>query len=167
MTARHAPSNQGVGTVRGMFMFVLLAMFALLSVVVLLVGTRVYRAVASRGDDNYEMRTALSYVASKVRAMDTAGQIETLSMDGTDVLALGAEYNGIAYVTYIYVYEGHLMEYFGRRNSEFSLSYGERIATAQGFTSGIQGRLLTITITRSDGAYETMRLYLQSEETAP
>lgn len=164
MTERRGRTNQGVGAVRGMFMFVLLAAFAVLSVIVVLVGAKVYRAVDARGNDNYAVRTALSYIAGKVRASDAAGQINTISLDGAEALVLSADYDGTVYATYIYAYEGRLMEYFGREGREFSLSHGETIGEASGFTSQLTDGLLVISIVGEDGRAETLKLYLQSGE---
>ena len=164
MIDRRGRGNPGVGAVRGMFMFVLLAAFAVLSVIVVLVGARVYRAVDARGSDNYATRTALSYIAGKVRASDGAGQIGTVRLDGTEALALSADYDGTVYVTYIYAYEGRLMEYFGREGRAFSLSYGEAIGEAAGFSSEIAGGLLILSVENADGRTETLKLYLQSGE---
>ncbi len=164
MTSRRGRSNQGAGAVRGMFMFVLLAAFAVLSVIVVLVGARVYRAVDARGSDNYATRTALSYIAGKVRASDAAGQIATVNLDGAEALALSADYDGTVYVTYIYAYEGRLMEYFGREGKEFSLSHGETIGEAGGFASELSDGLLLVSILSAEGRTETLKLYLQSGE---
>ncbi len=157
-------SNQGIGAVRGMFMFALLAAFALLSVMVVLVGARVYRAVESRGSENYETRTVLAYIAGKVRALDAEDRIEAVSVGDAQALMLGADYGGKAYATYIYVWDGRLMEYFGRAEREFSPAYGDEIAEAAAFSVTLEGRLLTLSVTRPDGGAETLRLYLQSGE---
>lgn len=164
MTEPRKRLNQSVGAVRGMFMFALLAVFAVLSVIVVLVGARVYRAVDERGSDNYTTRTALSYIAGKVRASDAAGRIKTISLDGAEALVLEADYDGTLYATYIYAHEGQLMEYFGREGREFSLSHGETIGAAGGFTSALQDGLLILSIQSEDGRTETLKLYLQSGE---
>ncbi|MDO4573183.1 MAG: DUF4860 domain-containing protein, partial [Clostridia bacterium] len=91
--------NQGAGAVRGVFLFALLAVFALLSLIVVLGGARVYRAIDARGAQNYAARTALSYVAGKVRAGDEAEglRVEALE-DGAALLCLSSEYGGEEYV---------------------------------------------------------------------
>lgn len=164
MSGRAAGANRGVGAVRGMFMFLLLAAFAVLSVIVVLVGARVYRAVEGRGAENYESRTVLAYVAGKVRALDAAGRITTETVGGADALVLGAAYGGEDYATYIYAYDGRLMEYFGRAGSAFSPEHGEPIAEAAGFDAVIERGLLTVTVARADGGEDSLTLYLQCGE---
>ena len=156
--------NRGVGAVHGMFMFMLLAAFALLSVIVVLVGARVYRSVDQRSGENYDTRTALSYIAGKIRAADASGQIETVQIEDREVLVLSAEYDGRAYVTYIYVHNDRLMEYFGRKDATFSPPYGDMIAKAEDFHCSLENNLLSFSITSTDGTLRTMTLFLQSGE---
>ena len=56
------------------------------------------------------------------------------------------------------------MEYFGREGRAFSLSYGEAIGEAAGFSSEIAGGLLILSVENADGRTETLKLYLQSGE---
>jgi len=156
--------NRGTGAVHGMFMFMLLAAFALLSVIVVLVGARVYRSVDQRSGENYETRTALSYIAGKIRASDASGQVDTAWIVDREVLVLSAEYDSITYVTYIYVHNGRLMEYFGRIDATFAPAYGDMIAKAQDFHCQLDDKLLSFSITGTDGTLRTMTLFIQSGE---
>jgi len=157
--------NKGIGAVCSLVMFMLLAAFALLSMIAVLAGVRIYRVVEQRGLNNYETRTALSYIAGKVRAADTLNQIRVIRFDDTEALVLTAEYADTAYETVIYVYDGHLREFFSRTDAAFSPAHGEIIAEAQSFRCRIDGKLLTINITRADATTEeTLTLFLQSGE---
>ena len=94
--------NQSRGEMRGVFIFALLAAFALLSLVVVLVGARSYRNIYDTAEHAFLSRTGMSYLIGKVRAADEAGQVELLREDGMDVLALGQSVDGERYLTYIY-----------------------------------------------------------------
>ena len=156
--------NSGAGSVRGAFLFALLAGFAILSLLVVLVGAKVYTRIDATGTRNYESRTALSYLAGKVRAADAADAVAVQNENGLSALLLYAEYDGERYVTYLYVYEGRLREYFTRADATFRPSVGEAVAEAVGFDAAISDGLLTLRLTLPDGSDESIRLYLQSGE---
>ena len=150
------------GQMRGVFIFALLAAFALLSLVVVLVGARSYRMINDTAEHAYLSRTGMSYLIGKVRAADEAGQIELMSEDGTDVLALGQSIDGERYLTYIYCREGAVCEYFARANLAFSPEYGEKIFEAGGLSLSLVNGLLQIEILDADGETHASSLYLQA-----
>ena len=148
----------------GLFLFLLLAAFSVLSLLAVLVGAKVYERIDARSAQNYETRTALSYIAGKVRAFDAAGAVETSDADGCPALLLHADYNGTRYTTYIYVYEGSLMEYFARADAAFTPRYGESVAEAEALSVSLQDGLLSVRLTCADGETSSIDLFLQSAE---
>ena len=150
------------GDLRGIFIFALLAAFALLSLVVVIVGARSYRAINNTAEQAYVSRTGLSYLIGKVRGADEAGQIEIRNENGQSVLALGQQIDGERYMTYIYCDGTQVREYFARADRAFSPDYGEPIfqAGTLGFT--LDHSLLTIEIVDETGKTHTASLYLQA-----
>ncbi len=142
------------GQVRGLFTFALLVCFALLSLLIVLLGVRVYETIEERAAVTHGSRTALLYLAGKVRAADPAG-IAIMEQEGGQVLVIAAEHEGERYHTYIYRREGVLCEYFGSASRAFDPAFGEAIIPAEGFEAAWAGpELLRLTV---DG--HAMHLY--------
>lgn len=150
------------GEMRGVFIFALLAAFALLSLVVVIVGARSYRMINATAEDAYVSRTGMSYLIGKVRAADEAGQLQIRELDGSQVLTLGQQIDGERYCTYIYCSENEVREYFARADLAFSPEYGEKIFEANGLNLSLAEGLLTIQILDASGETHTSSLYLQA-----
>ena len=73
-------------------------------------------------EENHSVRTALSYISTKMRQADDVkienGQI-TIAEDDC--------------VSRIYYHDGSLTEYFGEADAEFEAEYGDEIITADSF----------------------------------
>ena len=150
------------GDMRGVFIFALLVAFALLSLVVVLVGAQSYRMINSTAERSYLSRTGLSYLAGKVRAADEAGMLEIHEEDGLDVLALSSLHAGERYITYIYCDKSQVREYFARTDAAFSPSYGENICPAADMRITLEQGLLTIALVDESGATHSVSLFLQT-----
>ncbi len=160
MSARASAGNRG--EVRGVFVFALLAAFALLSLIVVVVGARSYRMINDTAEQAFVSRTGMSYLVGKVRGADAAGQLAIRDENGMDVLTLGQTIEGARYVTYIYCDGTTVREYFARDDIAFSPDYGETIFSASELTLSLSGSLLTIQIVDDDGKAHTASLYLQA-----
>lgn len=160
MSARTSAGNRG--EVRGVFIFALLAAFALLSLVVVVVGARSYRMINATAEQAFVSRTGMSYLVGKVRGADAAGQIDIREEDGMDVLTLGQTIDGARYVTYIYCDGASVREYFARDDIAFSPDFGETIFDASNLTLSLDGSLLMIEIVDDDGEEHTSSVYLQA-----
>ena len=160
MSARTAA--RGRADVRGVFVFALLAAFALLSLVVVLVGAQSYRMINATAEEAYLSRTGLSYLAGKVRAADEAGMLEVRSENGMDLLTIASTHADEQYLTYIYCDGTYVCEYFAREELVFSPSYGEEICPAQEMRLTLENNLLTISLVDSNGEAHAVSLYLQA-----
>ena len=160
MSARASAGNRG--EVRGVFVFALLAAFALLSLIVVVVGARSYRMINDTAEQAFVSRTGMSYLVGKVRGADAAGQFAIRDENGMDVLTLGQTIEGARYVTYIYCDGEHVCEYFAREDLAFSPSYGEQICPANEMRLTLEDHLLTISLMDSNGEAHAVSLYLQA-----
>ena len=160
MSARASAGNRG--EVRGVFIFALLAAFALLSLVVVVVGARSYRMINATAEQAFVSRTGMSYLVGKVRGADAAGQLAIREESGMDVLTLGQTIDGERYVTYIYCDGTSVREYFARDDIAFSQDFGETIFDASKLTLSLDGGLLTMEIVDDGGKTHTSSLYLQA-----
>lgn len=160
MSARHDLGRRG--EVRGVFIFALLAVFALLSLMVVLVGARSYRAINASAEQAFVSRTGLSYLIGKVRGADAADALEIRDEAGISVLTLGQEIDAERYNTYIYCVKNEAREYFARADLAFSPDFGEKIFDAGSLLFMKKDALLQIEVVDAGGKTHAASLYLQA-----
>ena len=152
----------GRGSVRGVFVFALLAMFAVLSLLVVIIGARAYKGINADSDKAYASRTGMSYLVGKVRGADEAGMVSVVQQDGAAVLVLGGLYGGERYNTYIYCDGKSVLEYFANANQAFSAGFGEEILPAEALAFQLQGNLLSIHLVDTYGEAHDISLCLSA-----
>lgn len=132
-----------------LFTFALFSVFTVCALLVVVIGTSVYRSIAVKEEPNL---TALSYISEKIRQNDHAGSIELGSAEGVQVLMLRQTYASADYITYIYVLGDELKEALVAVDHPFSLSDGQTIMQADSLTME-RGPLETlhISVTGADG----------------
>ncbi|MBQ6595069.1 MAG: DUF4860 domain-containing protein [Clostridia bacterium] len=143
-------------SIQGVFVFVLLGLFAVMSTLMVLLGAQMYRATVERTGVNNEDRILSAYVRSMVRYGDAAGSVAVEDLDGLTVLSLYETIDDEAYVTRIYMYEGELYEQFTDFVDTFDPEDGTAICEVGGFEAALEGRLLTVDML--DMAGETCRV---------
>jgi len=153
----------GRGSVRGVFIFALLAAFALLSLIVVVVGARAYKAINATADAAHASRTGMSYLIGKVRGADESGMITVFEQDGAQVLSLGGLYGGERYYTYIYCDGESVLEYFASAQQAFSPDFGEAILPAHALSFQLDGNLLLLELEDEHGETHTASLCLTAE----
>lgn len=134
-------------SMQGVFVFVLLGLFALMSTLMVLLGAQMYRGTVDKTTENNESRVLNAYVRSMVRAQDTRGNVRVEKNGDADCLALYEDIDGEMYVTWIYLYDGQLYEQFTDAGYEFNPASGSPICPANSFSPAIEGRLLTVQMT--------------------
>lgn len=97
------------------------------ALVLLNVGTRVYKNIVENNAENFSLRASLSYVATKVRQCDEAGQILVKEENGVPMLVLKEKLDSGNYQTMIYCYKGMLRELFQEDGMEYKLEDGLEI----------------------------------------
>jgi hypothetical protein len=134
------------------FIACLFVIFALTGCVLVLLEATQYRATVDAMNDNYEVRTAASYLTEKVRSHDSYGAISVTELDGVNVLSLSETSSGGGYTTYIYYYDGALKELLVGADSSFNLDAGQSIVSLNAFdVEEPKDGLLYITFTDSSG----------------
>ena len=141
--------------VSGLFVFLLLGVFAVFSTVMVLLGVKAYRGAVERTEAHNTSRISSAYIRSMLRSDDEAGAFSPESCEGivgepgaeqavtVDALTLRNDY-GEAYVTRIYVYDGFLREWFTRASEPFHPDRGEIVCPADEMTVESNGSLLTV-----------------------
>ncbi len=146
---------------QGIFVFVLLGMFAVMSTLLVLLGAQMYRGTVSHSEETGQVRVLTSYVRSMVRAQDQEGAVGIEQYGDRTVLALHEDLGTESYVTWLYEYEGNLYEQFTDSGREFSPASGTAICPAGSFEPVLEDGLLTIGMTDADGEDCTVRIRLR------
>lgn len=151
------------------FVAALFTVFAATAFLVVLISAKQYQNTADSMKYNYEIRTASSYLAEKVRQNDSAFHIAVSELEGIPALCLTSVENGVHYTTYIYCYDGALRELFVSEHSVFAPNAGQKIVPLLDFApEAIDSGLLRITVTGTDGTPVPLyiSLHADSEEGA-
>lgn len=156
-------------SISGLFVFLLLGLYAVFSLLLVLIGAGVYQGIANDADHNAQMRTSLSYIASKVRANDEAGAVSVEYVEGAPVLVLDQWLDGELFRTHIYYLEdedgpgGALYELSRMDDGEApDLAEGERIADVSAFDAQEIDGGVNMSVALRDGSEHSMRLRLRA-----
>ncbi len=145
---------------QGVFVFVLLGLFAVMSTLMVLIGAQMYRNTVDRTTLNNEDRVLDAYVRSMIRAGDLAGSVKIENHDGVKALAMYDNEDGDEYVTWLYCYEGYLYEQYTSRNDDFVAASGTAICPAKAFAPKIEGELLTVQLMNEAGELSAVQVAL-------
>lgn len=148
------------GSVKGLFLFALLAGFCLLSMLVVVVGARVYQSIGETVESNHNARTSLSYLAGKVRSSDGTDAVNVFNSEGASVLTLDSRFGDSRYTTYIFYRDGGIREYFAPAERPFQPDSGDVIVEARDFSAALNGDLLTLAVTDPSGKPHFLSLCL-------
>lgn len=150
MNAQKFDGNQ-LRTAGTLLAFVLVCLFALLSVLVVTIGIQAYEQIVENTQTNAELRTSLSYTANKIRVYDGFGEMEALQIGDMDVLALHETVDGDRYVTYIYCFNGMLYEWFTAADTPFDPLQGEALLPMESFAVTVDANGIWQTYTNMQG----------------
>jgi hypothetical protein len=129
-----------------LFTFVLICLFAVLSILLVLLGAQAYRHVTERANTNFNIRTSLGYVQGKLRSHDGMGAVRIEYKDGICVLTLEQNIDGGRYETSIYCYHGTLYETLISTGTEFAPEQGEALANLESFNIVFENSGFIITV---------------------
>lgn len=143
-------------SISGAFVFMLLGVFAVFSMLLVLLGAQAYRTTVDSAAAHTQKRIVTAFVRNAVRAQDEAGAIAVEEHDGLPVLALTSEMDGERYVQYIYSCNGQLCELFTSAEYGFAPEDGEAVCAVQTFEPTLEGNLLTVRVTDEAGDFSTV-----------
>ena len=130
-----------------LFVLVLFCVFALSALMLVLIGSNVYRKTVRNMDDNYNTRTSLAYVTEKIHQFDETDAIEIGTLDSQNALILKTNTENQQYYTYIYMYNGYLKELFVSADSHLAPDAGQNILPIEDFQlKNINDKLYQFTI---------------------
>jgi hypothetical protein len=145
----------------GLFALVLFGVFASCVLSVLLTGAGAYRRLTHRDQVAYECRTAIQYLATKVRQAPTPQSVGVDCFGSGDCLTISEEIDGQPYLTRIYCYDGWLRELFSGAQVEFLPEDGEPVLPAQSLSLTLEESALSIELNYADAAPSTLTLSIR------
>ncbi len=147
-----------------LFFLSLLCVFTVCGLVVVYMGVSVYQNTTQNMGEAFSERTAMAYIAKKMRQNDASGAISLTEIEGQTALTITQQQGDACYCTYIYYANGYLQELYAKDTFAPTLSAGQALIAIDGlsFTQNADGTL-TITILQTDGDAQNLILALQSE----
>ncbi len=148
-------------SMQGVFVFVLLGLFAVMSTLMVLLGAQMYRNTVDHATENNEGRVLGAYVRSMIRAEDSAGDVSIEDHDGVNTLALYEMIDDERYVTWLYCYNGMMYEQFTGADRQFNPMSGTEICPAKAFAPRLEDNLLTVNVVDGADRTDTVRVALR------
>lgn len=147
-----------------LFVLALFGVFTVSALMLVMVGSEVYRHTVEDMESNYETRTSVAYVTEKIRQNDTSlaegrsdssKHISISTLSGEQTLMLTQSVNGETYCTYLYLHDGYLKELLTKSGSYLGddiLAAGQEIMELSDFTmEQVSEHLLSIRLTTPRG----------------
>ena len=148
------------------FVICLMLLFVLCALSVIAIGASIYQKNVSSMASNNSHRIASAYITEKVRQSDINGNIRVKELFDENVLVMSKEINGEIYNTYIYDYDGHLMELMARdsMNVVYPQS-GQKIMEINSLQiEEISDRIFKIEVVLVDGTEDFLYITKRSTE---
>lgn len=147
--------RRGSFSAGGLLVFLVYGLFALFSLLLVVIGAGVYQGVVETGRNNTQARASLFYLANQVRMC--SGEARLLEENGQPALVL--QNAGSASETLIWYEDGVLWEYYGPAGGSLADAegMGERIAEPEDFSLETIDGVLTARV-RVDGRLHSMAL---------
>ena len=117
-----------------LFTIGLFCVFAAAAFILVMIGIQAYQNTVEHMQDTFSTRTAISYVAEKLRQHDADGAAALGQVEDCPALVLYDELGTDTYVTYIYSDGETLYELTVRDGTEVTASMGEQIMAVRDFT---------------------------------
>lgn len=151
-------------SIQNAFVLLLMGMFAVLSVILVLLGTRAYQSEVARSKSGNQLRIAQNYVRGVIRSEQTQDSIQVEMQDSLPVLTIRFSDNTGTpelYCRRLYCSDGYLMESYVSADYAFRASDGEPICKMEAFEPTIENDLLVIRMKDASGEESTIQVALR------
>ncbi len=146
--------------ISGVFVFLLLGVFALFGTVLVLLSAEAYRDTVAAASEHNTQRILESVCRNMIRSSDRLNGVFT-GEDGA-VLCTSDGDEEETYITGLYVYEGQLMQYVYEKEEGLRKEYGEVLCGAKSLHAGLNGQQLTVCLTDENGAEHILIMALRA-----
>ncbi|MCR5798656.1 MAG: DUF4860 domain-containing protein [Lachnospiraceae bacterium] len=123
MNSTHDPRH----IVDSLFVFMLFALFATCSVLLIAFGANIYEKTVANFDEHYNLTTSAAYVQEKFRQCDTADSCVVIPYGDCSALRISSYINETEYYTYIYKDDGYLKEMNTKADNKLMPKAGQRL----------------------------------------
>lgn len=154
------------GKTESLLALFLLGLFAICILLVLLLGTEIYRGLTERSGTDYEERTAAQYLATRLRQGDARDAVRLEEFGGADALVLSQELEGVTYETRVYCSGGYLRELFSRSGTPCGPEDGDAVLPMEAMTLTLKDGLLQAELIFPQNRIRRVMLALRSERGA-
>ena len=154
--------NKGKGLVHTVCILAVICMFGISAMMLGSVGASVYKNIAERNLDSFELRTSLSYVKTKINQFDEKGKISIEERDGLKMLILSEEVEGEILDTAVYFNKGKLYEITGAKGMAFKPEDGFSILNVDEFEINGKDGFVKLVATDDDGESETLYVKIRT-----
>ena len=117
-----------------LFALALFCVFAVSALLVALVGARVYESIVENMNTNFDTRSSISYISTKIRQNDELGSVVVADIDGKPALLMEQVIGDTTYNTWIYHHDGALKEIFAASDANLDLETGKSIIEIEEFS---------------------------------
>ena len=131
--------------ISGVFVFLLLGIFAIFSTIMVVMGAKAYRGMVEKADVHNSIRVASSYIRTMLRSNDETGVLRGEDVNGIQTITMENDYGDI-YVTRIYLYDGKLREWFALAEIPFEPANGETVCSLDTMQAELKDGLLHVVV---------------------
>ncbi len=142
----------------------MLALFSVSILWALLSGAGVYSRLTRQSRISYDSRTAIQYIATKVRQAPSPDAVSVSAFHDADALLITQSIDDTDYITRIYCHDGYLRELFTIDTDGFSPEDGEKILPADSLRITHHDSLMVITLTDTQGSVRQLKLSIRNGE---
>ena len=147
--------------IQNVFIFLLLAIFAISAIFLTALSAQVYRDTVDTANRNNASRIVTAIIRGAAQSED-AGTVSVREELGMPVLVFTNDYDGEIYYRRLYCADGYLRESFTSEEREFQRDTGEPLTEIASFEPELRDGMLTAKIGMPDGGEETVYVYLRA-----
>ncbi|MGB4984255.1 MAG: DUF4860 domain-containing protein [Erysipelotrichaceae bacterium] len=129
------------------FVLIIFCVLCLSMVLVVNLGSLVYKKIVQTMDNNFNYYTSLNYIKEKVQQNDEANSIVIKEVNNQDTLVFN---NNSEIKTYLYFDEGYIKELTVLDGQDLNFSAGEKIVQIEKFDIRIENNLLYLSLFSTD-----------------
>lgn len=152
--------NRGA-SISGAIVFFLIGVFALFSILMVVLSAHTYTRTVSQSRVNADRRMLHHYIVNTVHAADCKNAVATDEINGIPRLVIWADEQNSAEMS-IYHFEGRLLEFYRKDGEAFIPEYGEEILCLSSFVPSLSSNLLTVTAQDAGGSLYEISVHLNA-----
>ncbi len=146
------------------FVLLLFLVFTAAVLMVLISGASAYKNISASVEEQFQERTCLNYISTKLRHYNSEGDIYITEIGGVPALALNESIDGESFVTYIYLYDGCVRELYMQENVGLPPDAGDEIIEAENIEFSMPAdNIIRVECTGADGGTSELLINICGE----